>query len=144
MCWALLYWHPLLDRVIQCVMISHWQGAKMATRGWGWLGSLTVSGPWPHWEWTASEGNWGAALGYNGESEGPPASSCYYCSLTATIEASVREKDRNSECTERGRKQKAEQMMWRASAGRPAKCLIENEWGSCVWPSATVDCEHVN
>ena len=53
---------------LQDVMIAHWQGAKMATGGWGWLGSVAASGPWPRWEWTMSEGNWGAAL----EGEGPP------------------------------------------------------------------------
>ena len=38
-------------------------------------------------------GQLGAALGYNGERRSPPGSSCYYCSLTDTIEASVREED---------------------------------------------------
>lgn len=94
---------------LQCVMISHCLGAKKATRGWGWPGSVTASGPWPHWEWTASEGNWGVAVGYNGEREGAPASSSYYSSLTAKTEAPVREKYGNRECTERGKKQKAEQ-----------------------------------
>lgn len=43
----------------------------------------------------SERGQLGAALGYNGDGErtSPSGSSCYCCSLTATIEASVREKD---------------------------------------------------
>lgn len=41
----------------------------------------------------SERGQLGAALGYNGERTSPSGSSCYCCSLTATIEASVREKD---------------------------------------------------
>lgn len=128
MSWVLQHWRELIDGVIQLsqgnwrmhvwlqyVRMIHWQRAKMATRGWGWLGSVAASGPWPHWEWAASEGNWGAALRHKGERDGPPGSLCYLllteCNNRGFCESRGR---RDSECTERRRKQEGgEEVTWK-------------------------------
>lgn len=60
-------------------------------------------------------GQLGTALGHNGERRSPPESSCYCCLLTATIEASVREKDGRFRAY---RKKETYEIMGRGHRGR--------------------------